>query len=173
MGLRMGLSRDFKVSRTVERLNAIIHRSKLVSKFVSLFVGELETSGNLIYVNAGHVPPFILHADGTTEYLRDGGMVLGPTPDATYLRGFARVQPGDVLVMYTDGITECRGKVTGEEFGVTRLQRLVRRHAELPAAEIVSRVFAAVDRFAATTVPEDDQTVVIVRRPESRPRGKS
>jgi serine phosphatase RsbU (regulator of sigma subunit) len=165
MGLRMGLTRDFKISRTVERLNTIINRSKLVSKFVSLFVAELETSGNVIYVNAGHVPPFILRSAGGPEFLREGGMVLGVSPDATYLRGFSRLNPGDLLVLYTDGITECRHHRTGEEFGITRLVRLVRRHAHQPAAEIVQAIFQAVASFAGTVVPEDDQTVVIVRWP--------
>ncbi len=165
VGLRMGLTRDFKVVRTVERLNAIINRSKLTSKFVSMFLGELETNGNLIYVNAGHVPPFIMHADGEVEHLREGGMVLGPSPDATYLRGFAILRPGDTLVLYTDGITECHHHNTGEEFGLVRLQRLVKRHADRPAAEIVQTVFQAVNRYAAASTPVDDQTLVVVKRP--------
>jgi len=165
MGLRMGLTRDFKVSRTVERLNAIINRSKLASKFVSLFVGELETSGNILYVNAGHPPPFILHANGRTEYLREGGAVLGPFPDAAYLRGFAQLGPGDLLVLYTDGITECHHHRTGEEFGLVRLQTLIRRHAALPAAEITQAVFHAVASYAGSSNPVDDQTLVVVRRP--------
>ena len=165
MGLRMGLTRDFKVSRTIERLNAIINRSKLASKFVSLFVGELETNGNIIYVNAGHLPPFILHSNGKIEYLREGGAVLGPFPDATYLRGFVQLAPGDLLVLYTDGITECHHHRSGEEYGLARLQTLIRRHAKLPAAEIVQSVFHAVSSFAGKSTPVDDQTVVIVRRP--------
>jgi sigma-B regulation protein RsbU (phosphoserine phosphatase) len=165
VGLRMGLTRDFKLVRTVERLNAIINRSKLTSKFVSLFLAELETNGNLIYVNAGHVLPFILHTDGGIEYLREGGMVLGPSPDATYLRGFAQLLPGDTLVLYTDGITECHHHRNGEEFGVERLQRLVRRYADRPAAEVVQTVFQAVSRYAAASAPEDDQTLVLVKRP--------
>ena len=165
VGLRMGLTRDFKVSRTVERLNTIINRSKLVSKFVSLFIAELETNGNLIYSNAGHVPPFIIHADAEIEYLREGGMVLGPSPDATYRRGFAQLQPGETLVLYTDGITECPHHTSGEEFGVARLQRLIIKHAHLPAKEIVDTVFRAVARFAGATIPSDDQTLVVVRRP--------
>jgi phosphoserine phosphatase RsbU/P len=165
VGLRMGLTRDLKVARTVERLNAIINRSKLASKFVSMFLAELETNGNLIYVNAGHVQPFIMHGDGGVEYLREGGMVLGPSPDATYLRGFALVRPGDAVVMYTDGITECHHHRTGEEFGLARLQRLVRRYADRPAAEIVQTVFQAVTRYAAAPTPEDDQTLVVVKRP--------
>jgi sigma-B regulation protein RsbU (phosphoserine phosphatase) len=165
VGLRMGLTRDFKVSRTVERLNTIINRSKLASKFVSLFIAELETNGNLIYTNAGHVPPFILHSDGRTEFLREGGMVLGPSPDATYRRGFAQLLPGDVLVLYTDGLTECSHHRTGEQFELERLVRLVKRNAAKPAREIVAAVFQAVSRFAGTPTPSDDQTVLIVRRP--------
>lgn len=165
VGLRMGLTRDFKIGRTVERLNSIINRSKLASKFVSMFLVELETNGNMIFVNAGHVLPFILHNGGGIEYLREGGMVLGPSPDATYLRGFAQLQPGDVMVLYTDGITECHHHQTGEEFGLQRLERLVARHADEPAAEIVQKIFQAVSRYAATSTPEDDQTVVVVRRP--------
>ncbi|MGD1147415.1 MAG: PP2C family protein-serine/threonine phosphatase [Thermoanaerobaculaceae bacterium] len=167
MGLRMGLTRDFKLTRTVERLNAIINRSQLASKFVSLFLSELETTGNLICVNAGHVLPFIIHRQGGVEYLREGGMVLGPSPNATYLRGFAQLLPGDILVLYTDGITECHHHRTDEEFGVARLQRLVARHADRPANEIVQTVFQAVSRYAATSIPEDDQTLVIVKRPSS------
>ncbi|MGE5236944.1 MAG: PP2C family protein-serine/threonine phosphatase [Acidobacteriota bacterium] len=165
MGLRMGLTRDYKVSRTVERLNAIINRSKMASKFVSLFIAELETNGNTIYVNAGHVQPFILHVDGSFEFLREGGMVLGPSPDASYQRGFARIAPGELLALYTDGITECRHHRSAEEFGVARLQRLVKRLAARPAAEIVQAAFAAVSSFAGTSTPEDDQTLVVVRRP--------
>ncbi len=164
MGLRMGLTRDFKVARTVERLNAIINRSKLASKFVSLFLAELEITGNLIYVNAGHVQPFILHGDAEIELLREGGMVLGPSPNATYLRGFAQVRPGDILVLYTDGITECHHHRNDEEFGIARLQRLVARHAGRSAVEIVQTVFQAVSRFAARATPEDDQTLVVVKR---------
>ncbi len=169
VGLRMGMTRDFKVSRTIERLNAIINRSKLASKFVSLFVAELETNGNLIYVNAGHVPPFVLHHGGRIEYLRVGGAVLGPFPDATYLRGFAQLSPGDVLVLYTDGITECRHHRSGEEFGLPRLQTLVKRHAALPAVELAQTIFHAVSSFAGSSSPVDDQTIVVVRRPLPAP----
>ncbi|MEP0775829.1 MAG: PP2C family protein-serine/threonine phosphatase [Acidobacteriota bacterium] len=165
MGLRMGLSRDYKVSRTVERLNSIINRSKLATKFVSLFVAELETNGSIIYVNAGHPPPFLLHADGSLEYLREGGMVLGPMPDVAYLRGFARLEPGATLVMYTDGITECHDHLGKQQFGLRRFQRLVRRLHDRPAQEIVAAVFEALDRFAGRSIPEDDQTMVVVRRP--------
>src|SRR5215470_16730335 len=110
MGLRMGLARDFKIVRTVERMNRIIHRSTLTSRFVSLFYGELELNGVFIYVNAGHPPPFHLAADGGITYLEAGGPVLGPLAEASYERGFVIMKPGDMLVFYTDGIVETRGR---------------------------------------------------------------
>ncbi len=164
VGLRMGLARDFKLVRTVERLATIINRSQLASKFVSLFVGEVESNGNLVYVNAGHVPPFVLKRDGKVLFLREGGMVLGPSDRATYVRGFAHLEPGDLLVLYTDGITECLHHRTGEEFGIERLIRLVRRHRHEPAKNIVRTVFAATASYSGEAVPADDQTLVVLRR---------
>ena len=125
MGLRMGLARDFKIVRTVERMNNIIHKSTLTSRFVSMFYGELELNGVFIYVNAGHPPPFHLAADGTIRFLEEGGAVLGPLAGASYERGFVIMKPGDMLVFYTDGICEARGRAeTGRlsgEYGVDRL----------------------------------------------------
>jgi len=68
-----------------------------------------------------------------------------------------------VLVLYTDGFTECTHHASGEEFGLARLQRLVRRHVDRPAAEIVDLVFQAISRYAGSGHPEDDQTLVVVR----------
>jgi hypothetical protein len=119
MGLRMGLGRDFKIVRTVERLNRIIHESTLTSRFVSMFYGELERHGVFIYVNAGHPPPYYLGADGEPP-LDEGGTVLGPLADATYERGFVTMRPGDLLVLYTDGVTETRGRNAEARVGGVR-----------------------------------------------------
>jgi len=159
MGLRMATDRDFKIIRTLEKLNHIIHRSRLTTKFVSLFYGELETGGILIYSNAGHNFPFVLH--GTrVEYLRPTGPVLGPTPDATYVRGFTRLEPGDLLCLYSDGIPEAHD-AHDREFGMNRLLRKVRACREKPAQEIVTEVLAAVKKWGREG--EDDRTIVIVK----------
>jgi Stage II sporulation protein E (SpoIIE) len=161
-GLRMGVSRDFKIVKTVERLNRIIHESRLTSKFVSLFYGELEVSGNFIYVNAGHNPPILAKA-GETTLLRQTGMVLGPSRDATYSRGFVTVDPGDVLLLYTDGIVEARdGKDV--EFGLDRLRQVVAQVHEKSAEEILSTILAEVRAFTHGRVAEDDQTILVLRR---------
>ncbi len=168
MGLRMGLARDLKIVRTVERLNSIIHRSTLTSRFVSMFYGELELNGNFIYVNAGHPPPFHLSADGTCRLLEEGGPVLGPLASASYERGFVIMKPGDMLVFYTDGIVEALGKGDGadrEEYGLRRLIQVASAQRGKPAQEVVEGVFQDVERFSEGEPAQDDRTVMVVCQP--------
>ena len=160
MGLRMATDRDYKIVRTMEKLNHIIHRSRLTTKFVSLFYGELERDGILIYSNAGHNPPFLARMNGSFEELRNGGAVLGPTPDATYNRGYAKLETGDILCLYTDGIVEAHDD-RDEEFGMLRLKELVEANREQSARDIGKAIFTEVKSWAAGT--EDDRTVVIVK----------
>jgi sigma-B regulation protein RsbU (phosphoserine phosphatase) len=161
MGLRMATDRDFKIIRTMEKLNHIIHRGRLTTKFVSLFYGELETGGILIYCNAGHNFPFILRADGVTyEMLENGGPVLGPTPDATYMRGFAKLSAGDLLCMYTDGVVEAHNAYD-EEFTLERLQTLVAANRERPSKEVAKEILARVTEWGPGE--QDDRTLVIVK----------
>ncbi len=159
MGLRMATDRDFKIIRTMEKLNHIIHRGRLTTKFVSLFYGELETGGILIYSNAGHNYPFVVKGN-RVEYLKNGGPVLGPTPDATYTRGFAKLDPGDLLCLYSDGIVEAHNS-RDEEFGLERLERLVKVNRPRSAAEIGREVLARVTKWGRRD--PDDRTVVIVK----------
>jgi len=167
MGLRMGLGRDFKIVRTVERLNRIIHESTLTSRFVSMFYGELESQGTFIYVNAGHPPPYHLPADGDPRPLEEGGTVLGPVADATYERGFVNLRPGDLLVLYTDGISETRGRGGDgwNEYGVESMLKVAAAHRHEPAEKIVEAVGKDVRRFSRGTPADDDRTLVVVRYP--------
>jgi len=167
VGLRMGLSKEFKITHTLERLNAIIHRSRLTSRFVSMFYGELEPRGSLTYVNAGHPPPIFIAANGEHCTLMAGGAVLGPIAEVTYQRGFATLDPGDLIVLFSDGIVEATGtEGTDEtdEFGIERLIEVVRAHRQEPAADIVRTVFSSVEEFCGTDRLNDDRTVVIVKR---------
>jgi sigma-B regulation protein RsbU (phosphoserine phosphatase) len=169
MGLRMGLARDFKIVRTVERMNRIIHKSTLTSRFVSMFYGELELNGVFIYVNAGHPAPFHLAADGAGRFLEEGGPVLGPLSEATYQRGFVVMKPGDMLVFYTDGICETLGREgrTGpfEEYGVDRLLAVARENRGKVARAIVEAIFASIETFSGGAPPSDDRTVMVVTYP--------
>jgi sigma-B regulation protein RsbU (phosphoserine phosphatase) len=173
MGLRMGLARDFKIVRTVERMNSIIHNSTLTSRFVSMFYGELELNGVFIYVNAGHPPPFHLDKDGKCRYMEEGGPVLGPLSEASYERGFVIMKPGDMMVFYTDGIIETWGRENEsqamEEYGVDRLMNIARSQQGKPAAVVVDAIFEDVDAFGGGADPADDRTVMVVTYPEAAP----
>jgi sigma-B regulation protein RsbU (phosphoserine phosphatase) len=161
-GMRMGLEKDLKIVRVVEKLNRVIHDTSLSSKFVSLFYGELERNGNFIYCNAGHVPG-LHYQQGTFSPLAKGGPILGPSPDARYARGYTFMEKDDILVFYSDGITEAHDH-DEEEFGLQRLKQVVEEHREGTSREITEALFAAVARFAPDDPLRDDQTVVVARR---------
>lgn len=161
-GLRMGLARELKVSHVFETLNRVIHRSNLSSRFVSVFYGELEQDGNLIYVNAGHQPPVVFGPHGQRT-LDIGGTVIGPLPEARFRRGITHIAPGEVIVMCTDGILERRGP-KGEFFGEERVAGLVRDSLDLSADALLDRVFRATATWGTPRPWEDDATMVVVKR---------
>ncbi len=161
-GLRMAVERDFKIVRTVERLNRIIHESRLTTRFVSLFYGEIEDDGKLMYVNAGHPHPLHFHGMNVTPLVQTG-LVLGPTANATYSRGYRRIEPGDAVVLYTDGMIEAHG-ANGEEFGPGRLTRAFLEIRERPCDEIARELIRKVNEWSGGGDPEDDRTVVVLKR---------
>jgi sigma-B regulation protein RsbU (phosphoserine phosphatase) len=162
-GLRMAVSREFKLTRTVERLNTIIHRSRLATKFVSLVLIEFDLTGSLIYCNAGHPRPILMHTDGSVGRLDLGGPILGPIPDASYVIGIQCMGPGDSLVLFTDGITEATDGAD-EEYGVDRLIHVVRTVRHLDPIAMVDRIFSDVATFTNGGPLADDQTVVVIKR---------
>ncbi len=162
-GLRMGVERDLKITRTVEKLSRVIHRSGLASRFVSLMVGELERNGNLTYVNAGHPPALLLDDRGVHE-LTVGGTLLGMDSEATYKLGFAHVDRGASLVLYTDGVTE-RGSEEGAQFGTERLSAWLRDWRDGPSCQAVDDLLERLTTFGAGRPFEDDVTILHLRRP--------
>lgn len=161
-GLRMGTERELKISHLMAKLNRVIHSSALSTRFISLVFGELERNGTFVYVNAGHNPP-ILIKKGSFAELSVGGTILGPMPDAVYRRGFAFIEPGDVLLFYTDGLVE-REEPNGEPFGKDRLISTVRELRDRSALEIVDEIFMRTYRFGAGEKWRDDATAVVVKR---------
>ena len=169
-GLRMGIEKELKVAHVFEKLNRVIHRSRLSSRFVSVFYCELERDGNLVYVNAGHQPPILFFREQSPGKvceveLTNGGTVIGPLPEARFRRGFARLHPGEVLLLLTDGILERRDK-KGEFFGDERVRGLVRQHQAQPATVILERLFDAALAWGDARPWEDDATIVVVKRGE-------
>ena len=170
-GLRMGIEKELKVAHVFEKLNRVIHRSRLSSRFVSVFYGELEGDGNLVYVNAGHQPPILFFREQkpgqTSEIeLSNGGTVIGPLPEARFRRGFARLHPGEVLLLLTDGILERRDR-KGDFFGDERVRAIVREHQTEPADTILAQLFDAALAWSDGRPWEDDATIVVVKRVRS------
>jgi sigma-B regulation protein RsbU (phosphoserine phosphatase) len=167
IGLRMGVEERLRVTATIEKLNRVVGRSALATKFISLFYCEIEPNGNLIYCNAGHPPP-LLFRDGEITELRRGGLILGPNPEALYERGYTQMDPGAVLLLYTDGIVEAVNQ-DDEMFETQRLREILWSREWTSAQDLVEEVFRSVREFSDADPPADDQTVVaVIRKPESR-----
>jgi sigma-B regulation protein RsbU (phosphoserine phosphatase) len=163
-GLRMGVEKHLRIEYVFAKLNRVIHRSNLSSRFISVFYGELESNGNLSFVNAGHQPPLLFRKDRVLE-LRTGGTVIGALPQVSFRRGLVRLDPGAVLVLFTDGIVDRRGP--GEEFfGEERLKRVVQESHGAPSAQVLDRILDAAFAHGGDRPWEDDVTVMVIRRPE-------
>lgn len=130
----------------------------------SLFLARLDPlTGKLEYCSAGHPPALLLRASGKLELLSDGGLLLGVIPAAPYIRGCVEMGPGDVLLVYSDGVIESVNNAE-EEFGYARLEAQLRRAQTDSADAVLFSVLGAVQDFAAPRPLMDDMTLAIVRR---------
>ena len=149
---------------TISAVNRYLADNIPPNRFVTLFYAELDPeTGTVSFLNAGHNPPLIVHSAGTVEQLASGGLPLGIKPNAEFREGRTHMQLGDVLVIYSDGVTEAASPM-GEEFGSTRLYEVVSRNIDASAAGIRDRIESALTKFSQGTQAADDITLVIVKR---------
>ena len=120
-----------------------------------------DASREIVYVNCGHNPPLVLRADGEAEWLAPTATALGFFDGWTCTSGTRRLEPGDRVVMYLDGITEAWSEA-GEEYGDARLLDVVRAHQHLAAADLVAAIVADVRRFSPLE-QSDDWTLIALR----------
>ncbi len=154
---------DLSLERLVQRINLLIYKNTRADKFITFFYGVLDTiEKKLIYVNAGHNPPFIARNDGTCPMLDCGGLVLGVKKDVLYEEGEVRLSSGESIIMYTDGLVEALNEKE-EEFGLKRLRRVVENCLQLKPIEIQENVCKAVKDFTGRSHQEDDLTMVVVK----------
>ena len=152
------------LSETISAVNRYLADNIPANRFVTLFYAELDpASGALSFLNAGHNPPLVVHAAGTVEQLASGGLPLGIRRNAEYREGRTQMQMGDILVIYSDGVTEAASP-SGEEFGATRLYEVVSRNIDASAAGVRDRIESALTKFSQGTEAADDITLVIVKR---------
>jgi sigma-B regulation protein RsbU (phosphoserine phosphatase) len=161
--LNLLLDRAEVGAELVEHLNRHILDASAPNKFITLLLAEIDpTSGGVHYVNAGHNPALLVRSGGEIEELAPGGLPLGMFT-GSYRDGRADLRPGDLLCLYSDGITEAE-EPGGEEFGPGRLADLLRRGGDRPLPELVSAIDGATLEFAAGADQADDQTLVLLRR---------
>ncbi len=151
------------LERLVSALNDRMLADTRGQKYMTMYLSILDQRNKTLhYVNAGHVPPILLRADGSVEYLREGGMVVGLFPNVPFERGNVKLNSGDILAGYTDGITEASNP-EDEEFGYDRLVELLKKHRSASAREIVDFTLAEVERFSKGGTHEDDRVMLVMK----------
>ncbi len=143
-------------------VNREVHASSLPNRYATLFYGVFdEATRGLQYVNAGHNPPMVLRRDRSVLRLESGGPPVGMFPNWTYKEGAVQLDPGDLVLAFTDGVTEAVNP-TGEEWGEEGLLRAVAEHDAQSADEMVEGIFRSMDEFSLGH-QTDDATVMVLR----------
>jgi serine phosphatase RsbU (regulator of sigma subunit) len=152
------------LAQKVTRLNKTTCQNCPDNRFITFFMTVADpATGELVYSNAGHNPPLLVRKSGGFELLKGGGMILGILPKSVYTESRAAMQPGDVLVLFTDGVTEATDP-QGEDFGDERLAALVASMGDRPTSDIVEAIHCAVAEYTQGAPAADDITVVAVRK---------
>jgi serine phosphatase RsbU (regulator of sigma subunit) len=146
------------------RLNRAISAHCPANRFITFFVGILNpTTGELVYCNAGHNPPLIIRTDGPTERLEGGGLILGILGIAKYQEKTVHLRPGDVVALFSDGVTEAVRPDADEEFGEDRLAAILETERGVSARQLIEVVKRKHAEYTAGAPQADDITLVIAR----------
>ncbi len=168
--VRILASRRLQPAQALAAINRDLYLSRPESPMTSIFLGIIDgDTGELTFCNAGHPAPLLLRADAEITELRDGGPVLGALATAAFETGHTTLAPGEILLVYTDGLVECRNRA-GEEFGAGRLISSAAGAADKSARGILFSLLGAVQDFAANEERQDDITLMVIRR-DVAPRG--
>ena len=159
------VNRLLRPGDVLSEVNRLLQENNDAAMFVTVFFAIYDsTTGELVYSNGGHNPPVILHADGSSSLLaQDPGVALGVAPEFTYDMYNATLEPGEALVLYTDGVTEAENEKT-EQFGLDRLRGILGGSPPTSAKEINTKVFESVKDFAGKAPQFDDITCLTLYR---------
>jgi serine phosphatase RsbU (regulator of sigma subunit) len=162
--LRTLVDEGLEAPDLMRRLNLQICRHSPGSRFITLFYAEYSPiTGRLVYVNAGQTPPLIRRRDGSYQRLEATGIALGMFEGSTYVASETRLDPGDMLVAYSDGITEAESP-TGQPFEEAGLEGVLATYAAFSAAELGTETIRAVERHAQDSRFSDDLTMLVMKR---------
>jgi len=146
-----------------DRLSRTLARHTTRNRFITAFLLRTEADGTVHYCNAGHNPGLLRRADGRTEQLESQGMPLALFPEQDHGQARLAMEPGDLLAIFTDGITEA-APLEGEDFDLPGLQGVLDRHAKAPLPELIARIHEALSEHTQGAPAADDRTLLLVRR---------
>jgi serine phosphatase RsbU (regulator of sigma subunit) len=151
-------------SQTIGRVNLALYRRGIESRFVTLMYGALKPDGRLTYCNAGHNPPLIISPGNSTQVrrLECGGPIVGLFDAATFEEETVTLQPGDWLIVFSDGVSEAMS-ASGDEYGESRIVSVVERNKELEPRQLLESMFADVREFTRGAPQSDDITAMVLR----------
>jgi len=162
--VRASMIGDSAPASGIARANRLICADSTRGMFVTLFYALLDpVSREITYVNAGHNPPLLCRVQGgqLTPLVRTG-MALGIQPGVTFEQRTLHLDPGDIIFLYTDGVTDATD-THQRMFGIERLERLILDHCGQPAAQVMAALERAIDDFAGATTPFDDIAMMVIR----------
>jgi phosphoserine phosphatase RsbU/P len=143
-------------------VNRVVHATSLPERYATLFYGVFDQATRALqYVNAGHNPPMVIRRDRSVVRLESGGPPVGMFPNWTYEEGAVQLDPGDLVLAYTDGVTEAVNPA-GEEWGAEGLLRAVAERNGQNPGEMVEGIFRSMDEFSLGR-QTDDATVIVLR----------
>jgi sigma-B regulation protein RsbU (phosphoserine phosphatase) len=164
--LRMGVEYQTKISSLIGKVNALVNKTFLPEHFVSLVYAELNNNekGPVFYVNAGHSTPILLHSKTQeVEMLPATGQIIGPFPGEKYNTEITMMKKGDLLLLYTDGVSEAFNE-RKEMYGVPRLTERLKQYKHLSPKEICQLILEDVQKHASQTEYSDDKTLIVIKR---------
>ena len=161
--LRAAIHIGYAPNISMSKVNYLLWESIENNQYVTAFYGALDaTNRTLAYANAGHNPPLLMDAEGNARFIERGGIPLGMFRDTRYYEYYLPIQPGQIIVLYTDGITEATN-AAGTEYGRERLERKVREGRELSARELINFLHEDVLAWTEGRGATDDVTFVVIK----------
>jgi sigma-B regulation protein RsbU (phosphoserine phosphatase) len=162
--LQMQLRANVSLQESVNRLNRFLCEKSSSSRFVTMFLFSLDSNGSVKYVNAGHNPVYVFRAaTGEIEEISSNNMIVGAFPFARYETGTFQLAPGDVLVAYSDGLTEAENP-QGEMLGEERVKNVIRTEAPAGSKTLETKLLETIQGFTMGRSQTDDITIMIVQR---------
>jgi len=154
---------NYAIRSIMFKVNNLLFESTESDIYVTALYGVLDTKNKIFtFTNAGHNAPIFRHADGRMEYLLEGGVALGTFENLKYEERPLGLIPGDVIVFYTDGVTEAKNEEE-EEFKTKRLKQVINDSSHLSAPEIQNKIYQAVKDFTGNLPQADDLTMIVIK----------